>query len=145
MCRLESSNPRDEQQNLGHGARVVLRLYKLSLSPIFAAFGARCRYHPTCSEYAAGAMSHHGVWAGTWMSLARLARCHPFGGSGMDPVPEERPDARWYLPWRYGVWRAPAEGLASEAFAPSGDRPAKTEHAERTDDGSSTMADQPKV
>lgn len=46
-----------------------------------------CRYMPTCSEYAAGALARHGFLRGTALSIRRLAKCHPFGGSGPDPVP----------------------------------------------------------
>lgn len=88
--------------------RTALALYKIIVSPLFAAFGARCRYAPTCSEYTAEAVSRHGLWAGLWMGLARLQRCHPFGGQGVDPVPEQT-DGRWYMPWRYGVWVQPRD------------------------------------
>ncbi|MEO0983580.1 MAG: membrane protein insertion efficiency factor YidD [Pseudomonadota bacterium] len=92
-------------------AFVVLKAYKTVVSPVFAAFGARCRHAPTCSEYAAEAVSKHGLWAGGWMALARLLRCRPGGSSGWDPVPEERKRAPFWAPWAYGDWR-------------SGDRPA---------------------
>ena len=69
-------------------ALVALRAYKLLLSPVFT--GA-CRFHPSCSTYAADALRAHGLVAGTWLSVRRLARCHPFGGSGYDPVPPHRP------------------------------------------------------
>jgi uncharacterized protein len=62
----------------------LLRGYKLFLSPLFA---GSCRYVPSCSEYAAGAIHDHGVLRGTWLAARRLARCQPFGGSGLDPVP----------------------------------------------------------
>ena len=52
------------------------------------------------------AIEHHGFWAGGWMTLARLLRCHPLGTSGLDFVPGAAPPgARWYLPWRYARWR----------------------------------------
>ena len=47
-----------------------------------------CRYVPTCSSYALEALEVHGFWRGTWLSLRRIGRCHPWGGHGWDPVPE---------------------------------------------------------
>ena len=47
-----------------------------------------CRYHPTCSEYAKDAIQSHGAALGGWMAMKRIGRCHPWGGSGYDPVPE---------------------------------------------------------
>jgi len=75
----------------GLAVRVVLaglRAYKVLLSPLFT--GA-CRFHPSCSTYAADALRAHGLLAGSWLAIRRLARCHPFGGSGYDPVPSGRP------------------------------------------------------
>lgn len=63
---------------------VALRGYKLLLSPLFT---GSCRYLPTCSDYAAQAVREHGALRGGWLAAKRLARCHPFGGSGLDPVP----------------------------------------------------------
>lgn len=65
-------------------ALVALRAYKLALSPLFA--GA-CRFHPSCSTYMADAIREHGAARGLVLGLRRLARCHPFGASGYDPVP----------------------------------------------------------
>ena len=67
-------------------ALLVVRGYQLMLRPILS---GQCRYLPTCSEYAAEAIATHGVLRGGWMGLTRVMRCHPFGGSGFDPVPLE--------------------------------------------------------
>jgi putative membrane protein insertion efficiency factor len=76
--------------------------YQLLLSPLI---GRQCRYLPTCSSYTEEAIGRYGLWAGTWMGVARLQRCGPFGASGFDPVPERLPPgAAWYAPWRYGLW-----------------------------------------
>jgi uncharacterized protein len=84
-------------------ARALVAAYRLTLSPLM---GYNCRYLPTCSQYADEAIQRHGLWAGGWMTLARLLRCHPFGTSGLDFVPKTKPPgACWYLPWRYGRWR----------------------------------------
>jgi uncharacterized protein len=83
--------------------RGLIRAYRYSLSPLV---GIHCRHLPTCSDYADQALSRYGLWAGGWMTLARLSRCQPFGTSGLDFVPERlNPSWRWYLPWRYGRWR----------------------------------------
>ena len=87
--------------------RGIIRIYQLTWSSIA---GRTCRYLPTCSEYADGAIAKYGVWAGGWMALARITRCNPLGSSGFDPVPDSlNHNARWYLPWRYGVWHGPHE------------------------------------
>ena len=65
----------------------VLRAYKLILSPLFA---GSCRFTPSCSDYMAEAIRTHGLWSGVWLGLRRLARCRPFGGHGLDPVPSRR-------------------------------------------------------
>ncbi len=83
--------------------RSLVKAYRLTLSPLV---GFHCRHLPTCSQYADEALDRFGLWAGGWMTLARLCRCHPWGTSGLDFVPEKPPaGSRWYLPWRYGRWR----------------------------------------
>ncbi len=83
--------------------RGLVAAYRYTLSPLI---GFHCRHLPTCSAYADEALDRHGLWAGGWMTAARLCRCHPYGTSGLDFVPQRRPArARWYLPWRYGRWR----------------------------------------
>lgn len=65
-----------------------VRLYQLCISPLLP---PSCRFVPTCSAYAIEAIARHGVLRGGWLTLRRLARCHPWGGSGYDPVPPARP------------------------------------------------------
>lgn len=87
-------------------AHAAIRAYQLTLSGVA---GRQCRYLPTCSAYADEAIARHGAWAGSWMGLARLCRCHPLGGSGYDPVSATLPaGASGTRPWRYGAWRTPA-------------------------------------
>jgi len=66
------------------GNLLVIRLYQRALSPFLP---VSCRYEPTCSEYSHQAISQHGLMRGLWLSLRRLARCTPIGGTGYDPVP----------------------------------------------------------
>lgn len=84
--------------------RALIKVYRLVLSPLV---GFDCRHLPTCSEYGDEALARFGLWAGGWMTLARLCRCHPWGTSGLDVVPEALPrQSHWYMPWRYGSWRS---------------------------------------
>ena len=66
----------------------VVRAYRLLLSPWL---GAGCRFEPTCSVYALGALQNHGAAAGSYLVLSRLARCQPWCAGGNDPVPTEKP------------------------------------------------------
>ena len=61
-----------------------VRLYQGAVSPHLP---ASCRYTPTCSQYAVEALRKHGPLKGSWLALRRICRCHPWGGSGHDPVP----------------------------------------------------------
>ena len=69
---------------------VCVRLYQWVLSPakslLFGPLG-RCRFTPSCSEYALEALRRHGALAGSWLAVKRIGRCHPWGGCGHDPVP----------------------------------------------------------
>jgi len=88
-------------------ARALIAVYRYGLSWLI---GRQCRHIPTCSEYGDEAIARFGLWAGGWMTLARILRCHPYGTSGLDYVPAAVPrQARWYLPWRYGRWRGTNE------------------------------------
>ena len=71
---------------LGWGVNATIRGYQLVVAPILP---PSCRYYPSCSHYAAEAVERHGVWRGLGLALRRLSRCHPWGGSGYDPVPSE--------------------------------------------------------
>lgn len=114
MAAMASASP------YGPMMGALLKGYKATLSPVFMACGAHCRHMPSCSEYAAECCSRHGVWAGAWMALARLMRCRPGGSHGVDPAPQTLPigltssGARWFAPWRYGVWSV----AGSEATRP---------------------------
>ncbi len=61
-----------------------IRFYQGAISPLFPPV---CRFTPTCSQYAVEAIMRHGVVKGSWLAIRRIARCHPWGGSGYDPVP----------------------------------------------------------
>ena len=63
----------------------LLRAYKVLLSPLFT---GSCRFQPSCADYMAEAVRRHGAARGVWLGLRRLSRCHPFGGHGLDPVPD---------------------------------------------------------
>ena len=65
----------------------LIRGYQRLLSPILA---SRCRYYPTCSDYAYEAVDRHGLFKGSLLAARRLGRCNPVGGEGYDPVPETR-------------------------------------------------------
>jgi putative membrane protein insertion efficiency factor len=64
---------------------LAIKIYQLTLSPLL---GRQCRYEPTCSVYAEEALRRFGVLRGGWLAVKRLGRCHPWGGTGYDPVPE---------------------------------------------------------
>jgi putative membrane protein insertion efficiency factor len=67
----------------------AFRVYKSVLSPVLHTISpSRCLYLPTCSEYAYTAVIRFGWIRGSWLALRRLARCHPWGKGGLDPVPE---------------------------------------------------------
>jgi len=63
----------------------LIGAYQLCISPLL---GPRCRFIPSCSAYGAEAIGRHGPWRGGWLTVRRLARCHPFTPCGCDPVPD---------------------------------------------------------
>lgn len=65
---------------------LLIRFYQIVISPWL---GSSCRYQPTCSSYMLEAIERWGPFKGLWIGLKRIVRCHPWGGSGYDPVPEK--------------------------------------------------------
>jgi uncharacterized protein len=118
QCRLERSSDRVRAGRaaapgawlgrgrwLGRLAGWPIRLYRFVISPLL---GPSCRYLPTCSDYALTALEQHGLLRGGWLTVRRLARCHPWGGSGYDPVPGTDPD--WDRSMLTGHMPRPTEG-----------------------------------
>lgn len=66
---------------------IPVKIYQLMISPLMP---ASCRHVPTCSQYAIEALKIHGVFAGTWLAVKRILRCHPWGTHGYDPVPPKK-------------------------------------------------------
>lgn len=66
---------------------LLVRFYQVAISPFTP---STCRYNPTCSHYAIEALKKRGLIIGGWLSLKRIISCHPWGGSGYDPVPEKK-------------------------------------------------------
>ena len=71
---------------LARALRSLIRIYQR----LFAYRASPCRFMPTCSSYAVEAVETHGATRGVWLALRRVARCHPWGGHGYDPVPPPR-------------------------------------------------------
>ena len=61
----------------------LVLLYRVTLGRLL---GGNCRFHPSCSQYALDAVGKYGAWRGAWLTLKRIGRCHPWGGSGYDPA-----------------------------------------------------------
>jgi putative membrane protein insertion efficiency factor len=64
--------------------KFLIRMYQLTLSPML---GPRCRFYPSCSHYGIEAIDRHGALHGSWLTIKRIGRCHPFHEGGFDPVP----------------------------------------------------------
>ena len=69
---------------LGYIFAAIINVYRYFISPML---GPSCRYTPTCSAYGLEAIKKYGGFKGGWLTLKRIASCHPWGGSGYDPVP----------------------------------------------------------
>ncbi len=78
---------------MGLVLRILIRAYQLLIAP---ALGVNCRFEPSCSHYAQEAIANYGAWRGMRLAAQRLLRCHPWGGSGFDPVPPVRRDGAHY-------------------------------------------------
>ena len=74
---------------LAYVLSLPIRAYRMLLSPWL---GNGCRFHPTCSAYALGALEKHGAVKGSFLAALRILRCNPWGGQGYDPVPGTDPD-----------------------------------------------------
>jgi uncharacterized protein len=92
---------RDWSRAANAAPRWLIRAYQLLISPLLP---LSCRYLPTCSDYAIEALAVHGALRGGGLALRRLARCHPWGGYGYDPVPPPR-DAEPSEPRRHRRFR----------------------------------------
>jgi len=64
----------------------LVRFYQVAISPYTP---SSCRYSPTCSSYTLEALQKHGAFKGGWLAIKRIGSCHPWGGSGYDPVPDK--------------------------------------------------------
>ena len=86
----KTCGPKSSMVKRGLASAVILpiRGYQLFISPLLA---PRCRFHPTCSQYAIEAVQTHGAFRGMWLALRRLLRCHPLHPGGDDPVPPAKP------------------------------------------------------
>ena len=67
----------------------LIRFYRLLFSPWV---GQHCRFYPSCSQYALEAIEYHGAGKGSWLTVKRLLRCHPWHQGGVDPVPDVEQD-----------------------------------------------------
>lgn len=85
-CELNEERERIAAASWPARALIALvRLYQVTLGHLI---GGQCRFAPTCSHYSIEALARHGAIKGGWLTLRRLVRCHPWGGSGDDPVPD---------------------------------------------------------
>ncbi|MDE3144052.1 MAG: membrane protein insertion efficiency factor YidD [Bacteroidota bacterium] len=71
-------------QILSYPFILLIKFYQYVISP---SLGPKCRYTPTCSQYAIEALKKYGLFKGGWLAIKRISSCHPWGGHGHDPVP----------------------------------------------------------
>jgi len=82
-CRISLASWRSSFLSMSWLLVHLVLLYRVTLGRLL---GGQCRFHPTCSQYAIDAINKHGPWRGSWLTIKRIARCHPWGGSGYDPA-----------------------------------------------------------
>jgi putative membrane protein insertion efficiency factor len=99
----------------------LLRAYQLVVSPLY---GQTCRYYPSCSAYAIGAIETHGAVKGSWLALRRLGRCHPWTPGGVDLVPPHGSYRWWGL----------VAGMDGSTAGPTSRQPARTPSAAQAAD-----------
>ena len=106
--KINSNNSTDtliNKQPTSLGARIGVGLIKVYRFTFSYFIGRSCRFQPTCSNYTETAIQRFGLWIGFWMGIARILRCHPFGSSGFDPVPDQLSEKiSWYKFWKFGYW-----------------------------------------
>jgi putative membrane protein insertion efficiency factor len=105
-----------------HALLGLIRVYQLTVSPMLPWVmgpGCGCRFHPSCSHYAADALREHGLGRGSWLAVRRLARCHPFHPGGVDFVPP-RPAPRCAAVKQPAFAHPPALSSLSSAVAAPG-------------------------
>jgi len=90
--------------------KLPVHFYRYFISPLL---GPKCRFQPTCSQYALDALEIHGPIRGSWLALRRILRCHPFGGHGYDPVPEKNKNKTEHTGSAPVNSRAPATSFSS--------------------------------
>ena len=81
--------------------KYLIRGYQLAISPLL---GPRCRFYPSCSHYAIEAIETHGSLRGTWLTIKRISRCHPWHEGGFDPVPVAAQNIRMTNNIRVFLW-----------------------------------------
>jgi hypothetical protein len=90
-----------------NAAVLLLRAYRAVISPLY---GDVCRYYPSCSAYALGAIQQHGLVVGTVLGVVRIARCHPWAAGGVDDVPHKKTPRYSITPFGFVVARGHAKG-----------------------------------